>query len=49
MSPKCIITKIFAFFGFYLRLVLSDEEVSLGSEAGKMVNSLTCEMVTFFF
>lgn len=47
MSPKCILTKIFAFFGFYFRLVLSDEEVSLRNEPGKMINSLKCEMITF--
>ena len=47
MSPKCILTKIFGFFCLYFRLVLSDEEVSLGSEPGKMVNSLKCEMITF--
>ncbi|XP_015416581.1 PREDICTED: islet cell autoantigen 1-like protein [Myotis davidii] len=33
MSPKCILTKIFTFFGFHFRLVLSDEEVNLRSES----------------
>lgn len=40
MSPKGISTKIFSFFGFYFRLVLSDEKLNLGSEPGKMVHSL---------
>ena len=34
-------------FLFYFRLVLSDEEVNLGSEPGKMVDSLKCEMITY--
>ena len=47
MNPKCVLTKFFAFFGFYFRLVLSDAEVSLGSKPGKMENSLKYEMTTF--
>lgn len=34
-------------FLFYFRLVLSDEEVNLGSEPGKMADSLKCEMITY--
>ena len=45
-SPVYFNQNLFIFL-FYFRLVLSDEEVNLGSEPGKMVDSIKCEMITY--